>query len=60
LRVSGSDYVFTGGADDTVILSELHFRQLDGGKGHDILTLLIFLALLNDINEKLGIFVILV
>lgn len=37
--VSGADAVNLGSGNDTVVLKDLQFRQLDGGLGTDILTL---------------------
>jgi hypothetical protein len=39
VTVAGADYVTTGNANDTVILKDLNFRYLDGGKGFDTLML---------------------
>ena len=39
VTVAGADYVATGNANDTVILKDLNFRLLDGGKGEDTLKL---------------------
>ena len=33
VTVAGADYVTTGNANDTIILKDLNFRVLDGGKG---------------------------
>lgn len=39
INVAGSDYVRAGGGDDTVIISDFNFRQLDAGVGADTLAL---------------------
>ena len=39
VTVAGADYVTTGNANDTIILKDLNFRVLDGGKGEDTLKL---------------------
>ena len=39
VTVAGADYVTTGNSTDTLILKDLNFRYLDGGKGEDTLKL---------------------
>lgn len=39
VTVAGADYVTTGNANDTLILKDLNFRYLDGGRGEDTLKL---------------------
>jgi Ca2+-binding RTX toxin-like protein len=39
VTVAGADFVTTGNGSDTLILKDLAFRYLDGGKGEDVLRL---------------------
>lgn len=39
VSTAGSDWVCTGAGDDRIVISDLQFRQIDGGKGIDALVI---------------------